>query len=277
MTGRDRLTATGRLVATIVVLAGGEGVLAAAGRRLPPLDLDATRLSRTLDEAAPFSLAVSILRLGALGVGGGLLAVTAVGLVARAVGAVRLVRRLDRCTPPPLRRLLDGALGIGLAASIGLGPLAAAADPAPSPAVPATTLRRLPDAPPAPTADERPTTTLRRLPDGVPPPWIPPGSSPDPGPLGANPPTGTPVGGTLTEPAAEGSSAVKAGEVVVRPGDSFWRLSEHHVAGRLGRRPTEAEVGACWQEMVALNRSRLVVPGDPDLILPGQVLRLSCP
>jgi len=60
--------------------------------------------------------------------------------------------------------------------------------------------------------------------------------------------------------------------VVVRPGDSFWRLAAHHEADRLGRRPSEAEVGAYWQELVATNRSRLVVPGDADLLFPGQIL-----
>lgn len=66
-------------------------------------------------------------------------------------------------------------------------------------------------------------------------------------------------------------------EVVVRPGESFWRLAEQHVAGRTGRQPSDAEIGACWQELVAMNRDRLVVPDDPDLLFPGQRLILPCP
>jgi nucleoid-associated protein YgaU len=64
--------------------------------------------------------------------------------------------------------------------------------------------------------------------------------------------------------------------VVVQPGDSFWRLAERHEAERLGRRPTENETGACWQQLVALNRARLAVPDDPDLLFPGQVVVVPC-
>jgi nucleoid-associated protein YgaU len=65
--------------------------------------------------------------------------------------------------------------------------------------------------------------------------------------------------------------------VVVRPGDSFWRLAERHQAERLGRQPTDGEVVACWVDLVARNRDRLVVPDDPNLIFPGQVLEIPCP
>jgi len=65
--------------------------------------------------------------------------------------------------------------------------------------------------------------------------------------------------------------------VVVRPGDSFWRLAERHELKRLGRPPSAAETGACWTQLVARNRHLLVVPDDPDLLFPGQVLHLPCP
>jgi len=63
-------------------------------------------------------------------------------------------------------------------------------------------------------------------------------------------------------------------EVVVQPGDSFWSLAERHETARLGRQPSDAEVGACWQRLVATNRHRLAVPDDADLLFPGQVLLL---
>ncbi len=65
--------------------------------------------------------------------------------------------------------------------------------------------------------------------------------------------------------------------MTVGPGDSFWRLAERHEAERLGRLPSDDEVAACWTQLVGLNRHRLVVPGNPDLLFPGQVLQLPCP
>jgi len=292
-----RLGRRAGVAATLGALVGGEAVLWQAGRRLPPLSLDPDRLGPTLIEADPLTLAVGVLRLAALVLGAGLIAVTAAGLVARALGAARLVARVDRWTPPGLRHLLDGALGIGLAASIGLStpagagpdgeqgpqvaPVTATASsqtPAPSlrrladgpaaPPDPSTTLRRLPDAaavPPDPT-----TTTLRRLPDA---PRAGDSTTTAPQVPTANPASAepSPILGPRTVPAPA------AREVVVRPGDSFWRLAERHQAERLGRQPTDSEVVACWVDLVARNRDRLVVPDDPDLIFPGQVLEIPWP
>jgi len=278
VTRHRRPGAAVRLAATVAALLAGQVVLWQAGRALPPVPLDGTGLLRTLDESDPLAVAVSLVRLLALAVGAALLAATALGIVARACGAVRLVARLDRATPPGLRQVLDGALGVGLAASIGLSPLPAGADPGVKPGaavtlrrlpdVPSTTLRRLPDERPAARSERSPPTspphqapaTLRRL-DGTPPP---PAPEPAPPPSSAPPAPG---------PAAP-AGAAGGREVVVRPGDSFWRLAERHEADRLGRRPSEAEVGACWQQLVATNRHRLAVPGDADLLFPGQVLLL---
>jgi hypothetical protein len=253
-----------RLGLGVAALVGGEVVLWRAGSALPSFPLDVAGLRRTLDEAEPLGVAVGVLRLLALGVGGGLLLATVLGLLARACGAAWLVVHLDRWTPAGVRRLLDRALGLGLAASIGLSAVPAAADggsPPPSPTLrrlpdaPTTTLRRLPDGP-APPVAAGPTTALRRLPDAAP-------SPPAPAP---------PAMAAAAEPKVPSDH-----EVVVRPGDSFWVLAERHETERLGRRPTEAEVGACWQELVAVNRHRLAVPDDPDLLFPGQTLIVPCP
>ncbi len=279
---------------TLAALVGGEAVLWRAGHRLPSLPLDPDRLGATVAETDPLTLAVGVLRLGALALGAGLIAVTVAGLAARAIGAARLVARVDRWTPAGVRRLLDGALGVGLAATIGLSTPASAGPNGSSPpgAVPVTatapsettdpSLRRLPDGP-APPPD--PTTTLRRLPDAAAVPADPttttlrrlpdgnrPGDSTTTAPPVAAPlPTApSPTPGPASEPAA-------TGEVVVRPGDSFWRLAERHQADRLGRQPTDGEVVACWVDLVARNRHRLVVRDDPDLIFPGQVFEVPCP
>ena len=310
MTGHRGLPGTARLGATLATLATGEAVLVLAGRRLPPLTADAGRMTRTFDEAEPLLVAVSAVRLVALAVGATLLALAAAGIAARAAGAARLVTRIDRWTPGSLRRILDGALGAGLAVSIGMSSLPAGADPTPAPA---TTLR-LADAPAPTPQPPGSTTTLRRLPDGPPAPAADAAASPAPAPAGpagppasagqAEPSTAGPTNragpaspatpprpATPAAPAAPGAAAgtrgarppdapARAGgqrEVVVRPGDSFWRVAERHELERLGRQPRDAEVATCWRQLVELNRDRLAVPDNPDLLFPGQILTLPCP
>lgn len=331
MTG-SRLTGAVRLLATVAALILGESVLYLAGPRLPALALDPAQLSRTVAEAEPLAVAVSALRMVALVIGALLLLVTVAGIAARGFGAARLVAQVDRLTPPSLRHLLDGAVGAGLAVSIGFTALPAGADPAPSPAAtaparPAITLRRLADASPVPADPPPSVTTLRRLPDQPPPapspadavttlrrlpdaaspegdaPDVPPppanpaparpgGDAPDvPPPPAANrapaPPEGdapdvppppaanpAPAASPRAPAPAPSRAAAPEREVVVRPGDSFWRLAHRYEADRLGRAPSEGEVGARWQELVAMNRHRLVVPDDADLLFPGQVLLL---
>ncbi len=59
--------------------------------------------------------------------------------------------------------------------------------------------------------------------------------------------------------------------VLVGPGDSLWSLSADHLATD-GERPTDAAVAAYWPRLHAVNRD--VVGPDPDLLRPGQALRL---
>lgn len=56
--------------------------------------------------------------------------------------------------------------------------------------------------------------------------------------------------------------------VVVRPGDSLWGIA----ADRLGAAATAADVAAYWHRLHRLNAD--VIGDDPDLVLPGQRLRL---
>lgn len=60
-------------------------------------------------------------------------------------------------------------------------------------------------------------------------------------------------------------------EVVVHRGDSLWSIA----AGHLGPDASDAEVDVAWRQWFALNRE--VVGPDPDLLLPGQVLRVPHP
>lgn len=69
------------------------------------------------------------------------------------------------------------------------------------------------------------------------------------------------------EPHADSEAAI-----TVEPGDNFWMLAEQQLADQLGRAPSDVEVHPHWQRLVDTNRDRLVQPGNPDLILPGQQL-----
>ncbi len=62
-------------------------------------------------------------------------------------------------------------------------------------------------------------------------------------------------------------------EHVVVPGESFWSIAQARLLRR-GRAADDREVAAYWCELIAANEDRLVVAGDPDLLLPGQHLVL---
>jgi len=55
--------------------------------------------------------------------------------------------------------------------------------------------------------------------------------------------------------------------VVVHRGDTLWSI----VASRLGPDASDAEVAAAWPAWHEANRA--VIVDDPDLLVPGQLLR----
>jgi hypothetical protein len=68
-----------------------------------------------------------------------------------------------------------------------------------------------------------------------------------------------------------GFSADRAAPVVVRPGDSLWRLAEQ----RAGARASPRQVAALVRR--THHRNRAVIGPDPDLLHPGQRLVLPAP
>jgi len=60
---------------------------------------------------------------------------------------------------------------------------------------------------------------------------------------------------------------------VVEKGDHLWSISAAHLADRLTRAPSSAEVTPYWREVIEVNRDRLR-SGDPDLIFPGETVVL---
>jgi nucleoid-associated protein YgaU len=61
---------------------------------------------------------------------------------------------------------------------------------------------------------------------------------------------------------------------VVEPGDSFWSIAEDVVTPPGQPAPPERDVSRYWRRLVDANRDRLVDPGNPDVLLPGQTLTL---
>ncbi|WP_298756531.1 LysM peptidoglycan-binding domain-containing protein [uncultured Nocardioides sp.] len=85
---------------------------------------------------------------------------------------------------------------------------------------------------------------------------------------------------TPSAPAAPSASSAPASApadrvVVVRPGDSLWRIAEAELLRRTGRAASVADVAALWPRIHAANRA-LVGP-DPDLVRPGVPLTMPAP
>jgi DNA-binding SARP family transcriptional activator/nucleoid-associated protein YgaU len=76
-------------------------------------------------------------------------------------------------------------------------------------------------------------------------------------------------------PGPRGEAPPRAVQVTVDRGDDMWSIAEEHLANRLHRTPTEAEV-ASYRHVVELNRNR-IRSGDPDVIHPGETLLLPEP
>jgi hypothetical protein len=211
-----------------------------------------------------------------------------------ATGATRACRRVGALLPG-VRPLLDRALGVGLAASVALGPVAAhaAVPTSPTTGVPPPTggivVRTGPDgrfvvgragegvvhAPtttttvlPAPrAAAPQPTSTT------VPPPKAPatpPTAAPDTVPTTVPRPTGT----APTARADVGSArrtAPRHHRVVA--GEHLWGIAADALARATGRAPSDAEIVGYWRVVCEHNRPTLR-SRDPNLVFPGELVAL---
>ncbi len=236
--GAAALWVGGLGAAAVALQWAGGGALAA-----PPLT-EPGRWAAWLDGRDPLVAAFSLLRLVALGGLWYLVAVTVLGAGLRAAGAASLVRVTDRFTVGPVRRMLAGSVGLGLAAS-GLVAVAAPALRLPA-AVAQTSTTSTTTVPPA-------TVTMHRL-----------------GP--AEPLVVAPVPQVtqLATPAAPDRWTVK-------PGECFWTIAEDVLAEHLGRVPTDAEIVPYWRRLIEANRSELAHRDNPDLIFPAQVFVVPAP
>lgn len=129
---------------------------------------------------------------------------------------------------------------------------------------------------PAPTSpgaatptDAAPPTDAAAPTDAAPPGGAAPASeadeTPDPTPAPAEP---------SAAPSTRPAPVTEQREVRIEPGDHFWALAERDLAEVLGRPATDSEVVPHWQAILEANADRLQVPGNPDLLLPGQLVVL---
>lgn len=164
------------------------------------------------------------------------------GAAGRAAAAV-----VERIAPAALRRLV--AVGLGVAVASGPVAPALAAPPAPAPAATSAPL-------------DWPGTTPAEL------DW--PAA---PSPTAAMPPTRAPgpASGAASALGAPVAREAPVGAVVVRPGDTLWGLAETALRGAGTPEPAAAQVATAWPAWWAANRD--VIGEEPDLLLPGTVLR----
>ncbi len=238
---RAGISLAGYILALLSALVGlhllGSGALAP-----PPLTRGGTALQRWLETRDPAVAAFAVIRGGVAIAAWYLLGTALAGVAVRTVGAARAASAIDAMSLPAARRLLQAAAGLSLTVSAvgATTALTAPAGPAGAP------VRRA--------ADEDPVmmfslpeeeVVMVRLPDDAP--------APSAAPL--------PDSGAWT----------------VRPGDHFWRVAEGVLTSVWHRSPSDRETTPYWRQMVETNRSRLVDPTNPDLLIPGQVIELPDP
>jgi hypothetical protein len=64
---------------------------------------------------------------------------------------------------------------------------------------------------------------------------------------------------------------------VIAPGQNLWSVARRTLEHVDGRPPRDAEVLRYLDRLIAANRAVLRVPGDPDLVYPGQRFVLPTP
>jgi len=229
-----------RLLGTTAAMAA-----AAAGLRAVTPDLGAVAdTGLDLQQAVDAAGAETVLLAGIAALAWAVWLWGALGLTLTALSALpgvagALARALTRCVlPAGARRAAALALGVGLVAG---GPLLAGCSTAPGPLLQTVAVTSAQD----PVAD-----------------W--PDATPDPAP---DRPTSAPA-----DPAPVPDwPAPAAGEHVVLRGECLWNIAAGDLARRTGGTPTDGEVAAAVDAWWHANAA--VIGPDPDLLLPGQVLR----
>jgi nucleoid-associated protein YgaU len=254
------------LLATVLLaLTGPTPAEAARDLRLAPSAVEPT---------APLVAALSLI---AWALAGWLTLTVALTLLARAPGraggaATALTRRI---APPALHRLVGAALGAtAVAGTLLVSPATAA--PAPAPA-PASALREPPAGPVVFDLDWPVVVAAAGPAPGRGAPADAPVAADVPDPVAPDPVAPAQVAPDQVAPDQVAPGPVAVGRVVVRPGDTLWGLAERALAQQAATSaapaavPSTARIACAWPSWWSVNRE--VVGDDPDLLLPGTVLR----
>lgn len=118
----------------------------------------------------------------------------------------------------------------------------------------------------------RPAPTPANRPDAGPAMAAPDARSRLPASGAAGPPTTPALDGTRARAGADEPEPGSAWSV--RPGESFWSIAAAALASANGSVPPADEVARYWLALVDSNLLRLPPPHDPNLIYPGQEIRL---
>lgn len=211
----------------------------------------------------------------ALAIAGWLVLGTVLELLSHVPGRVGRISRVwaARLTPALARRVAAFVLGVGV--SVAGGPTQAVASERPT-----TTASSIADpgfVPAHPAAGE-PVVDPGFSPSATAPGFTPtpvgPGFTPEPQQSIAPPSPGfTPTAPRVrpqADPGLLGGRVRPASDsdVVVHRGDTLWSIAARH----LGPRASDAEIARAWPQWFDLNRG--LIGNDPDLILPGQILRV---
>jgi hypothetical protein len=270
-----------RLLAWTAALALGLRALHALGAGALGVPLtSATDLSAWLDRTPPEVMALALVRLIALATGWYLALCTLALAFTRPFERSRVAPATARAAPAGGRRVVSGGGGLGLAAGALLGalPSAGAAFTALAPRPAAAAVARAAQDPDPPTATmtstarDTPTAVMARSatedtenPHAAVMARLPAEDAP---PARRAPPA--PAAPVAADPAHR---TAPPSAWTVEAGDSFWSIAAEAVAPA-GTEPNDRQVMAYWRRLVEANRGRLIDPGNPDLLVPGQELVL---
>ncbi len=271
-------------------------LLVALGKALagPPEGGSITKTSAWADWAAavgPAGVVMGLVRVMALLGLGYLVVLVVIELVGRWSSASTLLDASRRLCLPGMASWLSQAAAAGLVVSALAGSVGAAGAATPPP--PVVVMHQLPAAPastsPTPPTTDAPLVSPRADPDQAPP--IMQVVGPQPGHPARTPTSSTTTTSTTTTSTTTTSTTTSpttaalaaptpaapadpATTWTIRPGDHLWRVARSTLAARSTPSPTDAEVLGYLHDLIDANRSRLVVPTDPDLVFPGQVFVL---
>lgn len=245
--------------AIAALIAGLAGALLAAGIAIHDGGNNPLSAAVTAEFSSLMGLASALLGAVVLGWWCTALLMAVLGRMLCALGHTALGERLGQCSPGFMRRLVLLVFSLNLVAT----------------PVMAGTPNQEVAAVQAPIAVD---TDAGSVPHGTGPPrgpvWQPterhepPPGAHSPGPRWT--PGKTASDGDLITRSPRRSAEAESGEqgITVQPGDTLWSLC----AGHLGPYATDVEIAQAWPTWYAANR-QLIGP-DPDLLLPGQVLRI---